>query len=63
MKTYALVLTDEHPLIPKDSKLPMFDIGSHGRQYGDKVTGNYWSSDLIESKPKQFKIVTEHTWW
>ena len=60
MKTYALVLTSKHPRILIDSKLPMFDMGSHCRQFGDKQTGNYWSEDFILSRPKEFKIVQEN---
>jgi hypothetical protein len=60
MKTYAIVLTDSHPLIPKDTKLLMFDINGFGKQFGSKQNGDYWSEAFILSKPSLFKIVEEN---
>jgi hypothetical protein len=60
MKTYAIVLTDSHPLIPKDTKLVMFDINGFGRQFGTKQNGDYWSEAFILSKPSLFKVVEEN---
>jgi hypothetical protein len=60
MKTYAIVLTDSHPLIPKDTKLLMFDINGFGRQFGTKQNGDYWSEAFILSKPSLFKVVEEN---
>jgi hypothetical protein len=60
MKTYAIVLTDSHPLIPKDTKLVMFETRGFGRQFGTKKNGDYWSEAFILSKPSLFKIVEEN---
>jgi hypothetical protein len=60
MKTYAIVLTDSHPLIPKNTKLLMFDPRGFGRQFGTKKNGDYWSEEFILSKPSLFKIVEEN---
>ena len=60
MRTYAIVFTDSHPLIPKDTKLLMFDINGFGRQFGSKQNGDYWSEAFILSKPSLFKIVEEN---
>jgi hypothetical protein len=60
MKTYAIVLTDSHPLIPKNTKLLMFDINGFGRQFGSKQKGDYWSEAFILSRPSLFKIVEEN---
>ena len=60
MKTYAIVLTDSHPLIPKNTKLTMFETRAFGRQFGTKKNGNYWSEAFILSKPSLFKIVEEN---
>jgi hypothetical protein len=49
MKTYAIVLTDSHPLIPKNTKLTMFETRGFGRQFGTKKNGNYWSEAFILS--------------
>ena len=60
MKTYAIVLSDSHPLIPKDTKLVMFETRGFGRQFGTKKNGDYWSEAFILSKPSLFKIVEEN---
>jgi hypothetical protein len=60
MKTYAIVLTDSHPLIPKDTKLVMFESHKLGRQFGSKQNGDYWSEVFILSRPSLFKVVEEN---
>ena len=60
MKTYAIVLTDSHPLITKNTKLVMFETRGFGRQFGTKKNGDYWSEAFILSRPSLFKIVEEN---